>query len=608
MNRMNRSNQPRNGNEANNRIIASVGATPDAGRTLQRLLQYIGHYRLALAGSVILSLLSNLLALVSPKISGMAIDAISAASGVQFPEVSRYVLWMLLVAALSAILSWSLSVLMISTSRKVTHRMRRDLFNHLTQLPISFFHTHQTGDVLSILSYDIDTVGASISTDIPQIMTSLITVIGSFSMMLTISKKLLLVFLFTIPMSILFTKIRAKLVRPLFRARSKALGILNGYSEETVSGLKTIAAYHQQRKFSDRFDGHNEFSAKATWKADCTSCITGPTVTFINNVSLALISVFGSLMYMAGGITLGGVSSFILYSRKFSGPINEFANLISELQSALAATERVLSLCDLEPEKPDAPDAITLESCCGEIVFDHVNFGYDDEKQVLFDVSFTAEPGKMIAIVGETGCGKTTLINLMMRFFDTQGGTIRLDGHDIRSIQRDSLRRQFTMVLQDTWLFEGTVAENIAYGAENVTREKIIEAAKAAHVHDMILSLPNGYDTLITESGGSISKGQKQLLTIARAMLMNSQILILDEATSNVDTQTELYIQDAMHSLMRDKTCIVIAHRLSTIIGADRILMMDKGHIIEQGTHKELLERGGLYTELYNAQFDRVTA
>ena len=425
-------------------------------------------------------------------------------------------------------------------------------------------------------------------------------------MMLTISPRLILVFVVTIPLSILFTRFRSRLVRPLYRRRSKELGLLNGFAEEAVSGLKTIRAYHQEEEFCHRFRERNEAASNATQRADGAACVNGPTVNLINNLSLVMVSVFGSLMFMAGDITLGGVSSFVLYSRKFSGPINEFANLLAELQSALAAAERVLHLCDLETEKEDAPDAIDMTGCRGEVRFRDVSFGYLPGKTIVHHIDFTAQPGQTIAIVGETGCGKTTLINLLMRFYDVDEGAVELDGIDIRTIRRDRLRSQFSMVLQDTWLFDGTIAENIAYGRPGATREEIIAAAKAARIHDMILSMPEGYDTRVTGSGDSISKGQKQLLTIARAMLLDARMLILDEATSNVDTQTERLIQAAMLELMRGRTCFVIAHRLSTIAGADRILVMDRGRIVEQGTHAELLRQNGVYAALYHAQFDSV--
>lgn len=574
------------------------------GVILLKLWRYLSRYQWIIIGAAMMSVLGNLLGLLMPKLSGYAIDAIEHSSGVQFATVLKYVFLMILLAGIASLTSWALSAIMIRLSRNVVNRMRKDLFDHMTKLPISFFDQYQAGDVISILSYDVQTVGATLSTDLTQILSSLITVVGSFVMMVSIAPEMLLIFAVTIPCSIGVTRWRARIVRPLFSKRSKMLGAMNGYAEETVGGLKTIRAYHQEDEFNNRFRTHNDNAVNATWKADHTAAITGPTVNLINNLSLAAVSIFGALMYMAGHITLGNVSSFVLYSRKFSGPINEFANILSEIQSSLAAAERVLGLLAMAPEPADATDAQMITDCRGHVEFRNVSFGYTAETTVLHDISLTAEPGKVIAIVGETGCGKTTLINLLMRFYDVSQGQILLDGTDIRQLKRDELRRQFTMVLQDTWLFDGTVFENIAYGRDGVTRDEVIAAAKAAHIHDMILSLPQGYDTIVTGSGSSISKGQKQLLTIARAMLIDSSMLILDEATSNVDTQTERRIQQAMLQLMQGRTCFVIAHRLSTITGADCILVMDKGRIVERGTHEELLTRHGTYYELYHAQFD----
>ena len=572
---------------------------------LLKLWRYLARYQWIIVAAALMSVLGNLLGLLSPRLSGAAIDAIEHEAGVQFPVVYKYVILMVLLAAFTSLTSWALSAIMIRLSRNVVSKMRKDLFDHMTNLPISFFDTYQTGDVISILSYDVDTVGATLSTDLTQILSSLITVVGSFAMMLSIAPEMLLIFVVTIPCSIGVTRWRAKIVRPLFSKRSRMLGAMNGYAEEAVGGLKTIRAYHQEEEFNERFRTHNDNAIHANWHADHTSCITGPTVNLINNLSLAAVSIFGALLYMAGGITLGNVSSFVLYSRKFSGPINEFANILSEIQSSLAAAERVLGLLAMDPEPADALDATPITDCKGHVEFRHVSFGYTPDTTVLHDINYTAEPGKVMAIVGETGCGKTTMINLLMRFYDVTEGSILLDGVDIRKLPRDELRRQFTMVLQDTWLFDGTVFENIAYGRDGVTREEVERAAKAAHIHDMIMSLPKGYDTIVTGSGNSISKGQKQLLTIARAMLIDSSMLILDEATSNVDTQTERRIQDAMLKLMHGRTCFVIAHRLSTITGADCILVMDKGRIVESGTHEELLAKRGTYYELYHAQFDR---
>ena len=570
---------------------------------LRRLWRYLSRYRMLIMLAVIVSVIGNLLALLSPKLSGYAIDAIKP-NDVDIPMVAYYVNCMLIISLLSSLMSLGLSYLMISVSRRITKQMRTDLFNRLTVLPVSFFDTHQTGDVISVLSYDVDTVGSSLSTDLVQMLSSAITVVGSFAMMISISPKLLLIFVFTIPVSICFTRIRAKKVRPLFRDRSRKLGELNGFVEETISGMKTVRAYHREKEFHNRFSEKNDNAVDANWKADYTASVTGPTVNLINNVSLALVSIFGSLMYMAGNISLGSIGSFVLYSRKFSGPINEFANILSEIQSALAAAERVLTLCDIPPEEPDAPNASDASPCKGYIQVRDVSFGYIEGKEVLHHINFEAKPGSVIAIVGETGCGKTTLINLLMRFYDVSSGAILLDGRDIREIKRDSLRSKYTMVLQDTWLFDGTIYDNIAYGRPGATREEVISAARAAHIHDMIMSMPDNYATQIIASGTSISKGQKQLITIARAMLMDSSMLILDEATSNVDTQTEKLIQDAMLKLMKGRTCFVIAHRLSTITGADCILVMDEGRLVERGTHEELLKKGGCYASMYRAQFD----
>ncbi len=570
---------------------------------LHRLWRYLSRYRMLIMSAVIISVIGNLLALLSPKLSGYAIDAIKP-NDVDIPKVAYYVTCMLIISLLSSVMNLGLSYLMISVSRRITKQMRTDLFHQLTVLPVGFFDTHQTGDVISVLSYDVDTVGSSLSTDLVQMLSSAITVIGSFAMMISISPKLLLIFVFTIPVSVCFTRIRAKKVRPLFRERSRRLGELNGFVEETISGLKTVHAYHREKEFYERFSEKNDNAVDANWKADYTASVTGPTVNLINNLSLALVSIFGSLMYMAGNISLGSIGSFVLYSRKFSGPINEFANILSEIQSALAAAERVLTLCDIPPEKPDAPNASDASPCTGHIQVRDVSFSYVEGKEILHHINFEAKPGSVIAIVGETGCGKTTLINLLMRFYDVSSGSIQLDGKDIRSIRRDSLRSCFTMVLQDTWLFDGTIYDNIAYGRPGATREEVISAARAAHIHDMIMSMPDNYATPVIASGTSISKGQKQLITIARAMLMNSTMLILDEATSNVDTQTEKLIQDAMLRLMKGRTCFVIAHRLSTITGADCILVMDKGRLVERGTHDELLKKGGCYASMYRAQFD----
>lgn len=576
---------------------------------IKRLWKYLSPYKWLLALAAALSIGGNALALIGPKLSGFAIDAIEAAGGVDFAGVFKYAGLMIAFYAASSVISYILANLMIRLSRRAVYSMRRDAFNTLASLPVSFFDTHQTGDVISVISYDIDTINSSLSSDLVQMIASVITVCGSFVMMLSISPYLILVFVVTIPISVLFTRFRSKRVRPLYRRRSKKLGELNGFIEEIMSGLKTTKAYSREQVFIDRFDVKNDEAVEANYEADHFSCITGPTVTFINNLSLALISIFGALMYMAGGITLGNISSFVLYSRRFSGPINEFANIISDLQSALAAAERVLRLIDEKGEPADRPNAAVLGADApvrGDVRLDGVSFGYSEGQTVLNNVTFNAERGRVIAIVGPTGCGKTTIINLLMRFYDATTGEIRVDGSEVRDITRSSLRGAYTMVLQDTWLFHGTVFENIAYGKKDVTREDVERAATAARIHGYIMSLPDGYDTVLSDNGVNISKGQKQLLTIARAMLLDSPMLILDEATSNVDTQTERSIQDAMLKLMNGRTCFVIAHRLSTIRHADNIIVLSDGRIVEHGRHDELLAKRGAYYTMYHAQFEGV--
>lgn len=576
---------------------------------IKRLWKYLSPYKWLLALAAALSIGGNALALIGPKLSGFAIDAIEAAGGVDFAGVFKYAGLMIAFYAASSVISYILANLMIRLSRRAVYSMRRDAFNTLASLPVSFFDTHQTGDVISVISYDIDTINSSLSSDLVQMIASVITVCGSFVMMLSISPHLILVFVVTIPISVLFTRFRSKRVRPLYRRRSKKLGELNGFIEEIMSGLKTTKAYSREQVFIDRFDVKNDEAVEANYEADHFSCITGPTVTFINNLSLALISIFGALMYMAGGITLGNISSFVLYSRRFSGPINEFANIISDLQSALAAAERVLRLIDEKGEPADRPNAAVLGADApvrGDVRLDGVSFGYSEGQTVLNNVTFNAERGRVIAIVGPTGCGKTTIINLLMRFYDATTGEIRVDGSEVRDITRSSLRGAYTMVLQDTWLFHGTVFENIAYGKKDVTREDVERAATAARIHGYIMSLPDGYDTVLSDNGVNISKGQKQLLTIARAMLLDSPMLILDEATSNVDTQTERSIQDAMLKLMNGRTCFVIAHRLSTIRHADNIIVLSDGRIVEHGRHDELLAKRGAYYTMYHAQFEGV--
>ena len=590
-------------------------------RTSMAIFKRLGKYVLRewplFLVAIIFTLTSNQLALMGPEYSGTAIDAISAPGGVVFygeNGVWTNVIKMLVCYVLSALLSYCLAVIMIRLSQRIVCRMRKQVFEKLNTLPVGYFDTHPTGDIISHISYDIDTINASLSHDLVQVMTSLYTVIGSLIFMWHISKPMILVFVITVPASILFTRYRSKKVRPLFRERSRKLGELNGYAEEMLSGCRTISAYGREDVISDRFNKRNEDAMQAYYRAEYYGGTLGPSVMFINNLSISLVAILGGILYMyslngtvAEGtlffISLGGVAKFVQYSRKFAGPINEFANILHEFQSAFSAAERVFRILDEKPEPLDDPDACEISKVDGLVEFDKVNFGYIPEKQILNDVSIKAESGKTIAIVGPTGAGKTTVINLLMRFYDADSGEIRLDGIPITKIKRDDLRRAYTMVLQDTWLFYGTVYDNIVYGKENATPEEVRAAARAARIDTYIESLPDGYDTVLSDDGVNISKGQRQLITIARAMLSDAPMLILDEATSNVDSRTEIKIQEAMAELMRGRTSFVIAHRLSTIQNADLILVIKDGTVTERGTHDELLALGGFYSTLYNSQF-----
>lgn len=588
-----------------------IGEHKTAGKkgTLLRLGGYLMRYKWYLVGAVALTVGSNLFSLIGPLLSGYAVDAIEPGPGkVIFEKVFYYAAWMAGFYVVSSIFSYLLQVLMITISRKVVYQMRKDVFEKLLSLPVGYFDVHQGGDIISRISYDIDTVNMSLSDDVVQLLTTVITVSGAFFMMLVISPSLVLIFAFTMPLSMCITRYLTGKTRPLFRARSATLGELNGFAEEMVSGQRTLKAYCQEENTIRRFEEKNEKAMKAYYRAEYYGSIVGPMVNFINNLSLSMISVFGAILYLFGKMSMGNISSFVLYSRKFSGPINEAANIISDLQSSMAAAERVFRLLDELEEAADAPDAGELVEAKGEVELNHVRFGYNPAKTVIHDLSFHVKPGKMIAIVGPTGAGKTTLINLLMRFYDVDGGFITVDGEEIRMIKRDGLRRSYAMVLQDTWLFTGTIYENLAYGSlEGDTQkqeEQVRAAAKAAGIDGFIRRLPDGYRTVLSDEGTNISKGQKQLFTIARAMLLPARMLILDEATSDVDTRTEMKIQEAMRKLMEGKTCFVIAHRLSTIRNADHILVVNDGDVIQQGTHETLLNQEGLYRQMYLAQFE----
>lgn len=577
----------------------------DTKGTFKRLIAYIGYYKWILLFVFALCFTSNVLALLGPSMAGSAINEAAAGPGkVNFDRVFYYAGRMLFCYVCSSLITVAINIIMMYVSKGIAKRMRGNVFDKLMRMPVGYFDRNQAGDIISRVSYDIDVVSTCLATDVVQILTSLVTVAGSFAMMLYISPMLAAVVVVTIPAAVIYVTKMRTITQPRFVKRSKNYGIMNGFVEEMFSGQKTIMAYAYENRVAENFDRINQDAADAYYNADYYGITMGPTVNSINNLGLSLIAVFGSLLYMGGRISLGQISSFVLYSRKFSGPINEIANITNELYSALAAAERVFGLLDEEEEPGDREEAALLTDVRGNVELQNVFFGYEKNKTIIHNLSLRAEAGKLVAIVGPTGAGKTTIINLLMRFYDVDEGSILVEGSDTREYTRRSLRGAYAMVLQDTWVFRGTIFDNIAYGKEGATMKEVVAAAKAAHIHSFIMRLPHGYETVISEDGGNISKGQKQLLTIARAMLYDARMLILDEATSNVDTSTERRIQKAMRELMKDKTCFVIAHRLSTIQNADHILVIDHGDVVEQGNHQRLMERKGFYYKLYASQFE----
>ena len=558
-------------------------------KTLSKLNSYIAGNRKYLILVIISALLANIFMLVAPYISGRAIDFIKGENNVDFTMVAKIIGILFAVYVLNALFTWGMTVFTNALSNHSIEKMRKDAFGKISKLPLKFFDGHSHGDIISRLTNDIDAVSEGLLQGITQLFSGIVTVVGSLVLMFLLDWRITLCVIVITIICIFVSKAIATNSGKMFRLQAQTIGELNGYVSETVGNLKVVKAFGYEDKSSEVFGEINARLYDCGQKAQFYSSLVNPTTRYINNLAA-----------LAGHLSVGIISSFLIYATQFARPINDMTSILTQLQSAQAAAARIFALGEIEPETPDE-DRPELEVKNGEVMFKDVDFSYNKDKELIKDLNIAAKPGQRVAIVGPTGAGKTTIVNLLMNFYGVDNGTIFVDGQAIDSVQRDSLRKNFGMVLQDTWLFAGTVKENIAYGKEGATDEEIINAAKAASAHGFIKRLPNGYDTMITEDGGNLSSGQKQLLTIARAMLSDPKILILDEATSNVDTMTEQRIQKAFLKMMEGRTSFIIAHRLSTIREADLILVMDKGRIIEQGTHNELLAKNGFYTKLYNS-------
>ncbi len=584
-------------------ISAAIDKPKDASKTLKRLVMFMSHVKGWLLLALILSLVSSLAQLVGPYFIGLIFDVLDSSAVDKLPQIAQILVWLIGFYVLSVALQYTLSVLMIVIAQKVIVRMRAAVFKKFTTLSISYFDRYQIGDMLSRISYDIDTINTSLSADVIVLFSSFVTVVSAFFIMMSISLPLLSVFIITLPLSIYTTRKLARLTRPLFRTRSAKLGDMNGYIEETISGLKTIKAYAVEPNFIDGFDEKNYDASMAYYQADYWGSISGPAINFINNISLTLISLVGSLLYLFQIISIGNISSFILYSRRFSAPITEASNMVAELQSTLAAAERVFKVLDEEGEQETGSLELT-SPLQGEVEFDNVSFQYVADQPIIKNVSLKVPAQSMVAIVGPTGGGKTTLVSLLMRFYDPQSGQILIDGQPIQSCTRESVRQAFGMVLQDSWLFEGTLKDNLTYGAIDISEKRLWEVIEKVSLTHFVKSSKDGLKTMIYDDGSNLSKGQKQLITIARAILLDRPMVILDEATSNVDTMTEKMIASALKELTSNKTCFIIAHRLSTIVASDMIVVVEHGEVVEVGTHQSLMSAKGAYYRLYNAQFN----
>ncbi|MCP1137233.1 ABC transporter ATP-binding protein/permease [Paenibacillus polysaccharolyticus] len=590
-----------------------VEKAKDFKGTLRRLVQYLRPHSSRLIFVLIAAILSTVFGIISPKIMAEGTDilahgAIAIMQGVQgagidFPALMRVLYLLLGLYLLSAAFAYVQQYLMAGVAQRVVYDMREQISAKVGRLPLKYFDSRTHGETLSRATNDVDNISNTLQQSLAQFITSVVTIVGVIIMMLTISPWMTLITILTLPLSVIVVMLVASRSQKHFAGQQKSLGELNGHVEEMYTGHKVVKAFGREEQSVQQFEKVNEELYASGWKAQFISGIIMPLMNFVGNLGYVLICVVGGIFVTRGSISIGDILAFTQYSRQFTQPINQIANISNIIQSTIASAERVFELLDEEEEVPEAKQPATLRYPTGAVAFEAVDFGYKEDELLIRNMNINVAPGQTVAIVGPTGAGKTTLINLLMRFYELQSGRITIDGINIKDMSRGNLRGLFGMVLQDTWLFNGTIRDNIAYGREGATEEEVVNAAVAAHADHFIRTLPDGYDTILNEEASNISQGQKQLLTIARAILANPSILILDEATSSVDTRTEVFIQKAMNELMQDRTSFVIAHRLSTIRGADLILVMDHGNVIEQGNHEELMAKQGFYADLYNSQF-----
>ncbi|MCM3261406.1 ABC transporter ATP-binding protein/permease [Paenibacillus lautus] len=581
--------------------------------TFRRLTRYLKPHTGKLLIVLIAAILSTIFSIVSPKILGDATTILFKGfmakmqgvpgAGIDFDAIRTIMLWLAGLYLLSSLFAYIQQYVMAGVAQRTVYDLRKDVYNKLGRLPLKYFDARTHGETLSRVTNDMDNISGTLQQSLTQMITSVVTLVGVIVMMLTISPLLTLVVILTLPLSVVVTIVVAKRSQKHFVAQQKHLGELNGHVEEMYTGHKVVKAFGRERQSMEQFDEVNDKLYDAGWRAQFISGTIMPLMSFVGNIGYVIVSVVGGVLVTRRAIEIGDIQAFIQYSRQFTQPITQLANIANVIQSTVASAERVFEVLDEEEEVSEHTAPAELKQPLGDVTFENVSFGYKADQLLIENMNVDVKHGQTVAIVGPTGAGKTTLINLLMRFYELNQGKITIDGTDITALRRSELRSLFGMVLQDTWLFNGTIRDNIGYGREGATEQEIIRAAEAAHADHFIRTLPEGYDTVLNEEASNISQGQKQLLTIARAILANPSILILDEATSSVDTRTELYIQKAMNELMKDRTSFVIAHRLSTIRDADLILVMNKGSIIEQGTHEELLSQGGFYADLYNSQF-----